>query len=207
MNDIIKNLSDGGIYTEEEIATLTNTDLMYVRGVLNNPSVKQTCGDGLGVIYYMDIKYDTIVDGTGFRNTVYCAGCDMLCEGCQNPQSWDIKNGKPISVNNLANLLLENGNDITFSGGECSLQAKAFVKLAQILKTEKRNIWLYSGHTYEELIANLVTKELLDIVDVLVDGKFISFLKDNSLFFKGSSNQRIIDLDRTRKNGRMILWK
>ena len=128
MNNIIKNLSDGNIYSTKDISFLVDKDVEYVERVLNDPSIIKTCGDGSGVIYYMDIKYDTIVDGTGFRNTVYCAKCNMCCKGCHNPQSWDIRNGKPISVNELAELLLENGNDITFSGGECSLQANAFIK-------------------------------------------------------------------------------
>lgn len=207
MNSIIKNLSDGNIYSYDDIALLTDESIEYIERVLNDPSIIQTCGDGSGIIYYMDIKYDTIVDGVNFRNTVYCSKCDMYCQGCHNPQSWNLKNGTPISVNNLAKLLLENGNDITFSGGECSLQAKAFTKLAHILKTEGRNIWLYSGHTYEELISNTVTKKLLDSVDVLVDGKFVNSLRDTNLLFRGSSNQRIIDLNETRKVGDIVLWR
>ena len=191
MNNIIKNLSDGNIYSTKDISFLVDKDVEYVERVLNDPSIIKTCGDGSGVIYYMDIKYDTIVDGTGFRNTVYCAKCNMRCKGCHNPQSWNIRNGKPISVNKLAELLLENGNDITFSGGECSLQANAFIKLAEILKNNGRNIWLYSGNTYEILVSNPQTKKLLDLVDVLVDGKFEEDKKDINLIFKGSSNQRI----------------
>lgn len=191
MNSVIKNLSDGNIYSSNEIAFLTNQDIEHVERVLNDPSIIKTCGDGSGVIYYMDIKYDTIVDGSGFRNTVYCAKCNMHCKGCHNPQSWDIKNGKPITINKLAELLLENSNDITFSGGECSLQANAFIKLAKILKNNGRNIWLYSGYTYEKLSSDPTSKRLLDLVDVLVDGNFEEDKKDVNLIFKGSSNQRI----------------
>lgn len=207
MDNIIKNISDGNIYTLSDISSITDTSIEEVCRVLKDPTVLQTCGDGSGVIYIMDIKYDTIVDGVGFRNTVYCAKCDVHCEGCHNPQSWNIKNGKPISINNLAELLLENGNDITFSGGECSLQAKAFIKLAQILKNRGRGIWLYSGHTYEELVENPVTKKLLDEVDILVDGKFINDLKNTDLLFRGSSNQKIIDLNETRRVGNVVLWR
>lgn len=214
---MVKNLKDGNLYTNREIASLLDTNRETVRNIVNDTwtfSSKDIedyddkfVGDGSGVIYYMDIKYDTIVDGVNFRNTVYCAKCDMYCQECHNPQSWNIKNGKPISINNLAKLLLENGNDITFSGGECSLQAKAFAKLAQILKAEGRNIWLYSGHTYEELIDNTTTKKLLDSVDILVDGKFVNSLRDTNLLFRGSSNQRIIDLNETRKAGDIVLWR
>lgn len=212
---MVKNFKDGNLYTNREIATLLDINRETVRNIVNDTWIYSSkdikdydnkfVGDDSGVIYYMDIKYDTIVDGVNFRNTVYCAKCDVRCQECHNPQSWNIRNGKPISINNLAKLLLENGNDITFSGGECSLQAKAFTKLAQILKAEGRNIWLYSGHTYEELVNNTVTKKLLDSVDVLVDGKFISSLRDTNLLFRGSSNQRIIDLYETRKGGDIVL--
>lgn len=214
---MVKNLKDGNLYTNREIASLLDINRETVRNIVNDTWTFSSrdiehygdkfVGDGSGVIYYMDIKYDTIVDGVNFRNTVYCAKCDMYCQGCHNPQSWNIKNGKPISINNLAKLLLENGNDITFSGGECSLQAKAFTKLAQILKTEGRNIWLYSGHTYEELVSNTNTKKLLETVDVLVDGRFEDDKKDLSLQFRGSSNQRLIDVQQSLTKGEIVLWQ
>lgn len=213
---LVKNLKDGNLYTNEEIANLIDSNKETVRNIVNDEwtySAKDIqdydgrfVGDGSGVIYYMDIKYDTIVDGVGFRNTVYCAKCNIHCEECHNPQSWNIRNGKPISINNLAQLLLENGNNITFSGGECSLQSKGFTKLAQILKKNGRNIWLYSGNIYEDLIQNSQTKALLDTVDILVDGKFIKDLKSVDLLFRGSSNQRIIDLNKTRECGDVVLW-
>ena len=214
---MVKNLKDGNLYTNREIADLTGINRETVRNIVNDTWTYSSkdienyndkfIGDGSGVIYYMDIKYDTIVDGVGFRNTVYCAKCNLHCNGCHNPQSHNIKNGKPSSVNNLAKLLLGNGNDITFSGGECSLQAKAFIKLAQMLKNENRNIWLYSGHTYEELIGDSVTSKLLNLADVLVDGRFENDLRNTDLLFKGSSNQRIIDLNETGKVGEVVLWR
>lgn len=213
---LVKNLKDGNLYTNKEIANLIDSNKETVRNIVNDEWTYSSkdiqdynskfVGDGSGVIYYMDIKYDTIVDGVDFRNTVYCAKCNIHCEECHNPQSWNIRNGKPISINNLAQLLLENGNDITFSGGECSLQSKGFTKLAQILKKNKRNIWLYSGNIYEDLIQNPQTKALLDTVDVLVDGKFVKELQSVDLLFKGSSNQRIIDLNKTRECGDIVLW-
>lgn len=213
---LVKNLKDGNLYTNQEIANLINSNKETVRNIVNDEWTyskkdipdynNKFVGDGSGVIYYMDIKYDTIVDGIDFRNTIYCAKCNIHCDECQNPQSWDIRNGKPISIKKLAQILLENGNDITFSGGECTLQAKGFIKLAQILKEHKKNIWLYSGRLYEDLIKNPQTKILLDNVDVLVDGKFVKNLKNIDLLFRGSSNQRIIDLNRTRECGNITLW-
>lgn len=192
---MIKNLQDGNIYSDKDIASLVDVDIEYVKNIDKYPyDEKDIVGDGSGVIYIMDIKYDTIVDGEGFRNTVYCAKCNLFCKECHNPQSWNIHNGRPITINTLAELLLENGNDITFSGGECTLQCKAFIRLAKILKKHNRNIWMYSGKVYEDLIKDDNCLLLLKYVDVLVDGKFDISKKQLGLIFKGSTNQRILDV-------------
>ncbi|MBQ6998246.1 MAG: anaerobic ribonucleoside-triphosphate reductase activating protein [Clostridia bacterium] len=155
----------------------------------------------------MDIKYDTIVDGIGFRNTIYCAKCNIGCKGCHNPQSWNITNGKPITIKTLSSLLLDNDNDITFSGGECTLQAKAFFKLALILRNKGRNIWLYSGRTFNELLKNDHSKMLLGAIDVLVDGKFEIDKRTTNLPFRGSSNQRIIDVQKSLKENCIVQYE
>ena len=197
---MIKNLQDGNIYTSKDIAFLVGVDVSIVENVdsyVDKNIENEIIGDGSGIIYIMDIKYDTIVDGEGFRNSVYCAKCNLFCKGCHNQQSWNIHNGRPITVNELAKLLLENGNDITFSGGECTLQCKAFIKLAKILKEHGRNIWMYSGRTYENLIKNDDCLILLKYIDVLVDGKFDINKKQLGLIFKGSTNQRILDVKKS----------
>ena len=106
---MVKNLKDGNLYTNREIADLTGINRETVRNIVNDTWTYSSkdienyndkfIGDGSGVIYYMDIKYDTIVDGVGFRNTVYCAKCNLHCNGCHNPQSHNIKNGKPSTLN------------------------------------------------------------------------------------------------------------
>ena len=205
---MIKNLQDGNIYTDEDIASLIDVNIEYVKNIDKySYDKKNMVGDGSGVIYIMDIKYDTIVDGEGFRNTVYCAKCNLFCKECHNQQSWDIKNGKPITINKLSELLLENGNDISFSGGECTLQAKAFTKLAKIIKENNRNIWIYSGRNFENLIQDKYCLKLLKLCDVLVDGKFIEEEKDLTLAFKGSRNQRVIDMQKTLKQGKVVLYE
>lgn len=213
---LVRNLQDGNIYTNKDIANLSGVNRETVRNIANGTyylsdedvDKQQIIGDGSGVIYYMNIEYETVVDGIGLRNSVYCAKCNIFCNECQNKESWNIKNGKPVTINNIAKSLLNNGLDITFTGGECSLQAKAFTKLAKILKEEKRNIWLYSGRTFEELQQDKYCKNLLLYVDVLVDGKFDIEKRDITLPFKGSSNQRIIDMNATRNNnGEIVLWE
>lgn len=195
---IIKNLSDGDIYSDEEIAFLSDTSVTEVRRVLNDPTIFRTCGDGSGVIYIMDIKYDTIVDGFGFRNSVYCSKCDVYCEGCHNKQSWKLENGKPITVNDLANILNSSDSDVTFTGGECSLQANAFTQLAK--KLVNKNIWLYTGHYLDELLKDKNCSELLKYVNVVVDSPFEIRNRLINGTFKGSSNQRIFQ----NKNGEWL---
>lgn len=204
IKQVIKDLSDGDIYTIEEIANITNQSIEIVRGVLNDPSINfsEEC-DGSGCIYIMDIKYDTIVDGLGFRNSVYCAGCNVFCTGCHNPESWYITNGKPISISHLTKILCDSDYDITFTGGEASIQSNAIIKvICNIKKYSDKNIWLYSGHTFEELSENKLN--LLKNIDVLVDGKFNLGLKDLNLLFRGSLNQRIINVQQSLREKKII---
>ena len=207
VEQVIKDLSDGDLYTIEEIAKITHKPIEYVRGVLNDPSVHFSSNlDGSGCLYIMDIKYDTIVDGEGFRNSVYCAGCNVYCEGCHNPQSWFITNGRPMSVNELIKALSKSEYDVTFTGGEASVQAKVVGHLAHILKdTYGKNIWLYSGHTFDDLMEDITKQYLLKNIDVLVDGKFLQKFKQPNLVFKGSSNQRIIDVQESLRCNKIIL--
>lgn len=212
---LIRNLQDGGIYTNRDISKLSGVNRETVRNIINGTyylsdndvNIEKIVGDGSGVIYYMNIEYETVVDGIGFRNSIYCSKCNIYCKGCHNKESWDIKNGKPITINLLANLLLKNGQNITFTGGECSLQAKAFSKLARILKEHGRTIWMYSGKNFEELQQNKYSAKLLSYIDVLVDGKFQEELRDLTIPFRGSSNQRIIDMNKTRETGELTLWE
>lgn len=138
----------------------------------------------------------TTVDGPGLRTTVYSAGCSHHCDGCQNPQSWDLNYGTQTPVEAIAEKLLENEfEDVTFSGGDPFYQADAFAQLASIIKTKSnKNIWCYTGYTFEYLISKPQYMPLLKNVDVLVDGPFVAKLKDKELLFRGSANQRLIDI-------------
>ena len=207
---VIKDLSDGNLYSVEEIAKMTHKPIEFVRGVLNDPSIQFSEElNGSGCLYIMDIKYDTIVDGEGFRNSVYCAGCNVYCEGCHNPQSWYITNGKPVALSELLEKLGRSMYDVTFTGGEASVQTKAVCFLSCKLKElYGKNIWLYSGHTFEDLNEpNTQTQYLLKHIDVLVDGKFLKKFKQSNLIFKGSTNQRIIDVQKSLKENKVVLYE
>lgn len=149
-------------------------------------------------IQVLDIKYGTSVDGTGLRTSIYCAGCHNCCPGCHNPQSWDENNGTAISAEELFKKIVEADMNVTFTGGDPMLHPEGFVKLAKMIrqKTDK-TIWCYTGYKFEELLLHPSRKELAELCDVIVDGRYIEAERDLSLHFRGSRNQRIIDVKRS----------
>ena len=160
-------------------------------------------------IYILDIKHDTIVDGEVFRTSIYCSGCNHMCRGCHNPQSWDIKNGTLTKVLDIYKEIISNKfSDVTFSGGDPLLQLQGFVHLAKLIKKNtNKTIWCYTGFKFEELITDNEKLELLKLIDVLVDGKFEEDKKSLELIFKGSSNQRIIDVQKTLYEKQIVLYE
>lgn len=155
----------------------------------------------------LDIIEDTTVDGPGFRTAIYCAGCPNACPGCHNPESWNIRNGKMMETDEvLANVLADEFADVTFSGGDPMFQADGFAELARKIKANSsKSIWCYTGYRYEDLLRRPQQAELLRWIDVLVDGRFVETLKDPDLLFRGSSNQRLIDVQQSLASGEIRL--
>ena len=147
-------------------------------------------------IRILDILEETMADGPGLRTSIYCAGCAHHCPGCHNPQSWDFHGGREVSVDELLEIVkADEFADVTFSGGDPLYQVEAFTELARRIKEETgKNIWCYTGFTYEEIQADERLSRILPYIDTLVDGPFIQELRDPELHFRGSSNQRIIHL-------------
>ena len=151
----------------------------------------------------LDIIEDTTVDGPGFRTSIYAAGCPNRCPGCHNPESWDINRGRWMSTDEiLAKVLADNFADVTFSGGDPMYQPEGFTELACAIKEKSnKNIWCYTGYTYDKdlleggKVYTQFTEEMLSYIDTLVDGQFIESQKDITLKFRGSANQRILDLN------------
>ena len=151
----------------------------------------------------LDIIEDTTVDGPGFRTSIYAAGCPNRCPGCHNPESWDINRGRWMSTDEiLAKVLADNFADVTFSGGDPMYQPEGFTELACAIKEKSnKNIWCYTGYTYDKdlleggKVYTPFTEEMLSYIDTLVDGQFIESQKDITLKFRGSANQRILDLN------------
>lgn len=153
------------------------------------------------------IVEDTMVDGPGFRTSIYAAGCPNQCPGCHNPQSWDIANGTPMTTEEILPIILADPfADVTFSGGDPMYQPEGFTELAKSIKSQSnKNIWCYTGYTFEHLLNMPAQRELLQYIDVLVDGPFIESLKNESLRFRGSSNQRIINVQDSLLQNKVIL--
>ncbi len=152
---------------------------------------------------------ESIVDGPGFRFVVFCQGCPHGCPGCHNPATHDFEGGYDCELQKIidavdANPLLDG---VTFSGGEPFCQPEAFYKLGVELKKRNLNLLAYTGYTYEELISmeDESVNKLLSILDLLVDGRFVLEERDLTLLFRGSKNQRVIDMNLTREKNQVIL--
>ncbi|MBQ9532844.1 MAG: anaerobic ribonucleoside-triphosphate reductase activating protein [Prevotella sp.] len=157
----------------------------------------------------LDIVEDTMVDGPGFRTTIYCAGCPNHCPGCHNPQSWDINNGHLVSTDDIMKVIeADPFANVTFSGGDPMFQPDGFTELAETIRQRtKKTIWCYTGFRYEDLLSHPARRRLLELVDVLVDGPYIERLRSEELIFRGSSNQRLIDVPASLQEGTVVLWK
>ncbi len=160
------------------------------------------------IIYVANIVDNTIVDGEGFRTSLYVSGCDICCDDCHNKDWWDINKGTPMTIYEVFDKINFEITNVTFIGGEPMLQAKTLALLAEKIKKEtNKTIWVYSGHTYEDILENDDYYNLVKHCDVLVDGKFDKAYYKNNLKFRGSTNQRIIDLNKSLVSKDIVLWE
>ena len=154
---------------------------------------------------------DSIVDGPGYRYTIFAQGCPHHCPGCHNPQSHDFEGGRVTDTDTILRQVRENPllDGITLSGGEPFCQPEACRALAEAARDLGLSVWCYTGYTWEKLMqeADPARLALLEAVDVLVDGPFILAQKSLELKFCGSRNQRLIDVKKTRQAGQVTLWQ
>ncbi len=152
---------------------------------------------------------ESIVDGKGIRYSLFVQGCFMNCEGCHNPKSHDINGGFEIDTDKILAEIIENPllDGITLSGGEPFLWAVELSALAKKIKDRGLNVWTYTGYTFEAIIekANPDWLELLKNTDVLVDGSFKLSERSLDIRFRGSKNQRLIDVKRSLEKGMAVL--
>lgn len=157
------------------------------------------------------IAYESLVNGPGMRRVFFAQGCRHNCEGCFNQDTHDFNGGELKNMDDLIQDVLDNPmlKGITFSGGDPWEQADKFAYMAKAFKKNKLNIWSYTGYTFEYIMDNMDARkgwrELINNIDVLVDGRFEIDKKDDKLKFKGSSNQRIIDVPKSLELGTVVL--
>ena len=159
-------------------------------------------------IRVLDIKYGTSVDGVGLRTSIYCAGCENRCVGCHNPQSWNEQGGEVVEVEELFRLIEDADMNVTFTGGDPMFRPEGFTRLAQMIKSQtSKTIWCYTGYRFEDILRHPARRALLEWCDVLVDGRYEEAERDLSLHFRGSRNQRIIDVQKSLQTDAVVLME
>ena len=153
---------------------------------------------------------ESIVDGPGFRIVIFFQGCAHHCYGCHNPETWDFEGGKEVSFDLIKKIIDDNpyADGITLSGGDPLYQIDASTEIAEYAKSKGLDVILYTGFLFEEVLertkANQRLKDLLNNVDTLIDGPFILEQRHLSLKFRGSSNQRIIDVKKSLMQNKIV---
>ena len=158
-----------------------------------------------------DLQTDSIVDGPGLRAVIWTQGCGHHCKGCQNPQTWDFNGGGLVPIKEVLKAIdeTEYQTGLTFSGGDPMYQPEACNEIAKYARGKGMNIWVYTGYTWEEVLKLAEDKpiymEFLKNTDVLVDGRFKLKERDLTILFRGSRNQRLIDVKKSLKKGEAVL--
>jgi len=161
---------------------------------------------------YADIYYDDIANGEGVRAVLFVSGCNHKCKGCHNKKTWDFNYGEEFTIEQQNEIIeyckREYVSGITVSGGDPMYSAKELILFVKRFKKEcpDKDIWIYSGFDYMDILEDKNMKSLLKLCDVLVDGPYKKELKDETLSFKGSYNQRIIDIRASLSLKSIINW-
>ena len=166
----------------------------------------------MSVLKIAGYKKHSFVDGPGVRFTVFTQGCPHACPGCHNPETWDAEGGFPIETEDLVSLIRSTKylDGVTLSGGDPLLQAAACAEIARAVREEGLSVWMYTGYTYEQIrdgVAGNDAIRALREIDVLVDGRFIQSRRDASVLWRGSSNQRLIDVQASLAQGAPVPYE
>lgn len=152
--------------------------------------------------------HDSIVDGEGLRSVIFTQGCPHKCPGCHNPKTIPFDKGKILYIDDVLDEVLKRDlKKVTFSGGEPFMQAESCYNIAKVLKEKGYNLWSYTGFTFERLIKleDPYVHKFLSQLDILVDGPFILNQRNLSILFRGSENQRILDVQNSLKENKPIV--
>lgn len=157
-------------------------------------------------------KKHSSVNGPGVRYVLFMQGCSHHCPGCQNPETHDISEGVEMSVDEVVSDILATRylDGLTLSGGDPLFQPEASLEIAKRVKETGLDIWLYSGWTFEQIMdgkAGQTAKEVISFIDVLVDGPFVEALRSEDVIWRGSSNQHLIDVQKSLKNGYRVEYE
>ena len=155
------------------------------------------------------IVNDSIVDGPGIRCTIFFQGCIHNCEDCHNKHTHDLNGGYEIEVDEIMRQIMDNPllDGVTLSGGDPLLQIDACIEVAKKVQDLGLNVVCYTGFTYEQALKLKGFSKLQNYIDILIDGKYDKKLRDLSLKYRGSKNQRIIDMKHTIEKGELMLWE
>lgn len=154
-----------------------------------------------------DITADSVVDGPGLRTVIWTQGCIHNCPGCHNPQTHNCFGGELYSIDEVCKVIAHNQQNITLSGGDPVLQPMQIAAIAKFAKKQGLTVWMYTGFQFEYLLQQPECKCLLPWIDVIVDGKFDIKNRTSELKFRGSSNQRIIDVQQSIASNQVVEWK
>lgn len=182
---------------------------------MKNPKPKEWLASQYSQSYIADYKPFMFVDGEGVRCSIYVSGCLFACKGCFNKAIQNFKYGSPYTKELEDQIIEDLSQDyvqgLTLLGGEPFLNTGVCLSLVKRVKEElgdTKDIWSWTGYTFEELLQESEDKlELLSLVDVLVDGRFDLDKRDLSLQFRGSSNQRLIDVKKSLRKGSAVIWE
>lgn len=164
---------------------------------------------------YEKIDKCSVSNGTGVRTVLWVSGCGLFCRNCHNSQTWDFNSGIPFTDDTMQELLYELDKPyikgLTLSGGHPldPLNAPEVLKIVKRVKVNQpsKDIWIYTGYTWEYVMQNETLKEIMQYTNVLVDGEYVDELRDISLAFRGSGNQRIIDVPKSLAANKVVLWE
>ena len=160
--------------------------------------------DKLRVLHIVE---GTSVDGPGLRTSIYLAGCRHHCPGCHNPESWRMDGGEQRTLDELMEVIAYNEAPVTFSGGDPLAQPEPLARLISRIKHELGyNVWCYTGYTWEQVMQQPRLLQAVKELDVLVDSLFVMAERDTHLRFRGSRNQRLIDVQATLATGKVTQW-
>ncbi|MDG3132858.1 anaerobic ribonucleoside-triphosphate reductase activating protein [Streptococcus suis] len=180
---------------------------------MNHPKPQEWKSEALSQGYIIDYKACNFVDGEGVRCSLYVSGCLFHCEGCYNVASWSFRAGIPYTQELEERIMVDLAQPyvqgLTLLGGEPFLNTGTVLPLVKRIRNElpDKDIWSWTGYTWEELMQETADKlELLSHIDILVDGRYDRTKRNLMLQFRGSSNQRIIDVQASLEAGQVILW-